>query len=93
MPVKNEDLHGFAPDQSSVVLILIDVINDLEFPEGKQMYDEALQMAQCIADLKKRAREAGIPIVHVNDSFGCWQSDFRGGVALTPRRSTRQTAD
>ena len=44
------------------------------------MYDEALQMAQCIADLKKRAREAGIPIVYVNDNFGRWQSDFRGVV-------------
>ena len=56
MPVKNDDLHGFAPDRSPVVLILIDIINDLEFPEGQQMFDAALQMAQRIADLKQRAR-------------------------------------
>lgn len=80
MPTKNEDLHGFAPDQSSVVLILIDVINDLEFPEGEQIFEAALQMASRIAELKKRARDANIPIVYVNDNFGRWQSDFRGVV-------------
>lgn len=34
MPAKNEDLHGSAPDKSDVALLLIDVINDLDFPEG-----------------------------------------------------------
>src|SRR5690606_15356223 len=33
-----------------------------------------------IAELKKRAREAGIPVVYVNDNFGRWQSDFRSVV-------------
>ena len=80
MPTKNEDLHGSAPDQCSVALILIDVINDLEFPEGEQIYEDALKMAERIAELKNRARSAGIPIVYVNDNFGRWQSDFRGVV-------------
>jgi nicotinamidase-related amidase len=77
MPVKNPDLHGFAPDTSPVVLLLIDVINDLEFPEGDQIFDAALAMAHKIAALKKRARQARIPTVYVNDNFGRWQSDFR----------------
>ena len=77
MPTKNLDLHGFAPDTSPVALLLIDVINDLEFPEGEQILDAALAMAQQIAELKKRAREAKIPVVYVNDNFGRWQSDFR----------------
>lgn len=80
MPTKNTDLHGSAPDHSSVALILIDVINDLEFPEGEQMFEDALKMAERIAQLKKRAQEAGIPIIYVNDNFGRWQSDFRGVV-------------
>lgn len=37
MPSKNEDLHGNVPDESKVVLVLIDVINDLEFEEGEQL--------------------------------------------------------
>jgi hypothetical protein len=31
------DLHGNAPDGSDVALLLIGVINDLEFPEGEQL--------------------------------------------------------
>lgn len=77
MPSKNETLHGNAPDRSSVTLILIDVINDLEFPEGKQLYEDAIVMAERIAVLKQRARENNIPAVYVNDNFGRWQSDFR----------------
>jgi len=41
MPGKNEDLHGSAPDKSAVALLLIDVINDLEFPEADQMLEDA----------------------------------------------------
>jgi len=29
-----------------------------------------------IAQLKKRAKQAGIPAIYVNDNFGRWQSDF-----------------
>ncbi len=32
--MSNSDLHGFAPDDSPIVLLLIDVINDLEFEGG-----------------------------------------------------------
>ena len=31
MPAKKEDLHGSVPDKAEVALLLIDVINDLEF--------------------------------------------------------------
>lgn len=76
MPSKNKDLHGNAPDKADVALLLIDVINDLEFEEGEQLLEHALPMAKRIAALKERAREARIPIVYVNDNFGKWQSDF-----------------
>jgi hypothetical protein len=49
MPAKNEDLHGNAPDKSDVALLLIDVINDLEFEEGDQLLKQALPMARRIA--------------------------------------------
>jgi nicotinamidase-related amidase len=77
MPEKNEDLHGSAPDKSEIALLLIDVINDLEFPEADQMLEEARKMARNIRRLKQRARKAGIPAIYVNDNFGKWQSDFR----------------
>jgi nicotinamidase-related amidase len=76
MPAKNEDLHGNVPDKAAVALLLIDVINDLEFENGEELLEYALPMAEKIAALKKRARKAGIPTVYVNDNFGKWQSDF-----------------
>lgn len=77
MPAKNEDLHGSAPDKCETALLLIDVINDLEFPEADQMLDDARVMAKNIRRLKQRARRAEVPIIYVNDNFGKWQSDFR----------------
>jgi nicotinamidase-related amidase len=76
MPAKNEDLHGNVPDKADVVLLLIDVINDLEFEGGDELLKHALPMAQKIAALKKRAKDQGIPTIYVNDNFGRWQSDF-----------------
>src|SRR4029078_10274516 len=76
MPEKNEDLHGNAPDKSDVALLLIDVINDLEFPEGDQLLRFALPMAQKIAGLKRKAHEQNIPVISVNDNFGRCRSDF-----------------
>jgi len=80
MPAKNEDLHGNAPDKSDVALLLIDVINDLDFPEGDQLLRFALPMAHKIAALKRRARQEGVPVVYVNDNFGRWRSDFSAQV-------------
>lgn len=76
MPDKNNDLHGNAPDKSNVALVLIDVINDLEFEEGEELLKQALPMAEKLAELKKRAKEKGIPVIYVNDNFGRWQSNF-----------------
>jgi nicotinamidase-related amidase len=76
MPAKNEDLHGNVPDKAEVALLLIDVINDLEFEGGEKLLEYALPMAKKIAALKERATQAEIPIIYVNDNFGRWQSDF-----------------
>jgi nicotinamidase-related amidase len=77
MPAKNEDLHGNVPDQCAVALILIDVINDMEFESGKALLENALPAARNLARLKARAKDAGVPVIYVNDNFGKWRSDFR----------------
>jgi len=74
---KNADLHGSAPDKSEVALIIEDVINDLEFPEAKQLARFIPSLADSIARLKRRAKAAGVPVIYVNDNFGRWRSDFR----------------
>jgi nicotinamidase-related amidase len=66
-----------APDHSPVALLLIDVINDLDFPEAKQLLRYALPAARRIRELRRRAVKAGVPVIYVNDNFGRWRSDFR----------------
>src|SRR5688572_22751821 len=80
MPRRNSDLHGNAPDKSDVALLLIDVINDLEFEDGAKLLEHALPAAKRIAALKRRCRAAGVPVVYVNDNFGRWRSDFNAQV-------------
>lgn len=59
-------------------LLLVDVINELEFEGGAKLLPHALPMARRIATLKARAVKAGVPCIYVNDNFGQWRSDFRG---------------
>jgi nicotinamidase-related amidase len=75
-PAKNEDLHGNVPDKAEVALLLIDVINDLEFDSGEELLKHALPMAERLAALKGLAKRKGVPVIYVNDNFGKWQSDF-----------------
>ena len=86
---KNSDLHGNAPDNSSVALLLVDVINDLEFEGGEVLLPHALAAAQRIAALKESCREAGIPSIYVNDDFGKWRSDFKALIAHCLEDKTR----
>ena len=89
MPARNPDLHGSAPDKSELALLLIDVINDLDFPEANQLLRQAGPMARKILRLKQRAKKAGIPVVYVNDNFGRWRSDFRRQVLHCLRENSR----
>jgi nicotinamidase-related amidase len=89
MPAKNDDLHGSAPDKSDFALLLIDVINDLDFPEANQLLRYARPMARKISRLKRRAKKAGVPVIYVNDNFGRWRSDFRRQVQHCLRGESR----
>lgn len=74
---RNGDLNGSAPDESKIVLLLIDVINDFEFVGGEELFEHALPAAKNIARLKQRAQQANVPVIYVNDNFGKWRSDFK----------------
>jgi nicotinamidase-related amidase len=80
MPRVNSDLHGSAPDKCRVALLLIDVINDLEFEGSERLLRYAIPMAERIAALKETAKAIDIPVVYVNDNFGRWRSDFNSQV-------------
>ena len=76
MTTETRDLHGSAPDKANDALLLIDVINDLEFEGSDEMVRQVKTMAVRLARLKQRARAAKVPTIYVNDNFGRWRSDF-----------------
>ena len=75
--MKQNDRLNHAPDNAETALLLIDLINDLEFDGGDKLLGNALPMASALAALKRHAKAAGIPAIYVNDNFGRWRSDFR----------------
>jgi nicotinamidase-related amidase len=76
-------LMPIAEDQSThpVAVLLIDVINDFDFPEAEALIPVAEHVAPRIEVLAARARDEGVPVIYVNDNFGRWRSDFRNTVS------------
>ncbi len=93
MPTKNDDLHGSAPDKSETALLIVDVINDLDFPEANQLLRYAEAMARRLAKFKRRVKRAGIPVIYVNDNFGRWRSDLPSLVEHCRRGKAHQIVD
>ena len=60
-----------------VALLLVDVINDMDFAGSQGLVRQAIPMARRLAKLKARASKAGVPVIYINDNFGQWRSDFR----------------
>lgn len=74
---QNDDLHGSAPDDSRAALLIIDMINDLEFEDGEKLAAPARAAAARIGALKRRAKAENMAVIYCNDNFGRWRSDFR----------------
>ena len=77
MPAKNDDLHGNVPESCPVALLIVDVINDMEFEGGEDLLRHAMPVARRLSEFARKARQAGVPVVYINDNFGRWRSDFR----------------
>jgi nicotinamidase-related amidase len=73
-------------------LLVIDVINDLEFDGGEMVLPWAKRMVGRLAPLLGKARRAGIPVIYVNDNFGHWQSNFAEVYRHCTRRGARGRA-
>ena len=73
-PIKNLVKTGHS---ASTALLLIDVINPLDFPGSKQLAERIRPTVARIQALSARARRKNIPVIYVNDNFGQWRSDFR----------------
>ena len=58
-------------------LLIIDMINNLDFPEGESLRRSALPVARQIAKLKARFQRQDLPVIYVNDNFGQWSADWK----------------
>jgi nicotinamidase-related amidase len=63
-------------DDHRSALLVVDVINHFDFPDGQQLLSQARRMAKPLEDLLRFCRSKEIPIVYVNDNFGDWRRNF-----------------
>ena len=61
----------------ALALLLIDVVNPLDFDGGERLLPHALEAVARIAALRDRARSHGVPTIYVNDNYGRWDLGFR----------------
>lgn len=78
-----------AGKRSDTALLIIDVINDLDFPGGENVLPWALRMVERLKPFAERMRRTGIPVIYVNDNFGYWRSNFRDTYAHCTRKGSR----
>ncbi len=58
-------------------LLLVDVINPMNFPAADDLLAHAWHAAQRVARLKKRLAAQDVPAIYANDNYGTWHSEFR----------------
>ena len=73
----------------SLALLMIDVVNPLDFEGAERLLPQALEAVGHIAALKRAARAARVPTIYVNDNYGHWDLGFREICDAVRRKGTR----
>ena len=73
--------HRMAQDGATALLI-VDMINPLDFPGGPAMLPRAVAAASRIARLKQRMKADDAPVIYANDNFTKWKMGFSEIVAI-----------
>jgi nicotinamidase-related amidase len=63
------------PAPGGVGLLIVDMINRLDFPGAEALRPKAEAAAAVAADLRSQADRRGTPVIYVNDNFGYWHSE------------------
>ena len=66
-------------------LLVIDMINQLDFADAGRMAPGAVAAARRIGALRGRFHAREWPVIFANDNFAHWRADFRELVAMTAR--------
>ncbi len=68
--------HDLKPHRSPTALLILDMLSDYRFPDGKSVLRAARRIAPAVQHLKVRAKRAGLAVCYVNDNPGRWRSDL-----------------
>ena len=68
--------------RNATALLIVDMINPLDFPGARALREQALPAVRAIARLKAFLKSRGAPVVYVNDNFTQWLRDFHELVAI-----------
>ncbi|MES2526487.1 MAG: isochorismatase family cysteine hydrolase [Bdellovibrionota bacterium] len=63
--------------KSKTALLIIDMINTLDFKDGNLLMKEAIPVAKNILKIKEGLKKKGIPVIYLNDFFMHWRSDWK----------------
>lgn len=63
------------PAPGGAGLVIIDMMNLLDFEDADELADAALNVADSIVSLREQADEAGVPVIYVNDNNDEWHSE------------------
>jgi hypothetical protein len=77
MPSEQADREATVgpPAPGGVGLLIIDMINDMDFAGAGELKDRADDVAEAILRLRDEADAAAVPVVYVNDNYGQWHSE------------------
>lgn len=64
-----------APAPGGTALLIIDMINDLDFDGSRPLREAARGAADAILRLRDAADRACVPVIYVNDNYDQWHSD------------------
>lgn len=85
--MKATGAQAFDPQRSA--LLIIDIINDLEFEGGEQLLEQASAIPSAIAHLRQWYRDHQRPVIYANDNFGRWHADFEKAIEHCRRVGSR----
>jgi nicotinamidase-related amidase len=71
----DDAVNDAGPAPGGVGLLLIDVINPLDFEGAEDLAPRAFEASDVILRLRDQADELGVPVVYVNDNYGHWSSE------------------
>ncbi len=75
MPARSDNLYN-DDECNETALLLIDIINDLDFPGSEKLVAKVPFLAETLSSAKDIAKKQRIPVLYVNDNFFKWRSDF-----------------